>query len=134
MKKHSDIFCKGLNICFFKRHLSICEFVHDYSCIVRWDHGDPVVGVLLFVIMIVAVVVVFISVIFSVHVSLSIKISEHLCVGISISQLWIVMERNCAEWLEIIWVNRQSLWHRFDLLSLSCCSRGSRLGLVRQID
>ena len=97
--------------------------VHDYSCIVRWHHGDPVVGVLLLVIVIVTVVEVFISVVFSVHVSLSVKIPEHLCVCISVSQFRVVVERNCAEWLEVIWVNSISFWHRFKFLSFSLGSR-----------
>ena len=97
--------------------------MHNYSCIVRWHHGDPVVGVLLLVIMIVTVMEVFISVVFSIHVGLGVKISVHLSVGISVSQFRIVMEWDSAERLEIIWINRRGLWHRFELQSLGFSGR-----------
>ena len=76
-----------------------------------WNHGNPVVGIGLLVIVIVRIVEELVSVIIGVDLGLWIKVLEHLGISISVSQLRIVVERNSGEWVEVIWINWLGLWH-----------------------
>ena len=82
-----------------------------FSCIVGWYHGDPVVGVSLLLVVIVGVVESLVGVVLGVNLSLWIKVFEHFSVSISVSQLWVVVERNSREWVEVVWVDGLSFWH-----------------------
>ena len=88
-----------------------------------WNHGNPVVGIGLLVIVIVRIVEELVSVIIGVDLGLWIKVLEHLGISISVSQLRIVVERNSGEWVEVIWINWLGLWHS-SLVSDSLFSSG----------
>ena len=85
----------------------------DYSgCdIIRWNHRDPVEGVCLLIVVIIRVVEQLVCVVLGIDLGLWIKVLEHGSFSISVFQLWIVVERNGGEWVEVVWINSLSFWH-----------------------
>ena len=96
------------------------------SCgdVVGWNHGNPVVGVSLLVIVIVRVVEQLVGVVIGIDLGLWIQVLEHLSVSISVPQLGVVVEWNCREWVEVVWINGLGLWHSF-LISNSLLLSGT---------
>ena len=85
------------------------------SCgdVVGWNHGNPVVGVSLLVIVIVRVVEQLVGEVIGIDLGLWIQVFEHLSVSISVPQLGVVVEWNSREWVEVVWINGLGLWHSF---------------------
>merc|ERR1712167_165575 len=86
-------------------------FVIFYSCIVRWNHIDPIIHMLLLARVVVGIEVSFVLIVLQIHLSFTVNVVMHFNTGESISQLLVVVEWDCREGVECIWVHSFCYWH-----------------------
>ena len=97
-------------------------------------HVHPVVQVLLLVILVEGVVVTLVRVVLQVEVRLFVQVAMHLHVGISVSQLGVVVEGDSTEWMEVIWIHCLGLGHHSSVCDFLSGSSSSAVSVPDEIE